>query len=62
MPIIRKVIQVGGSKAVSIPKSWLEFWEKKHGVKITEVTIEVNGSLTIEPIIPEKKKETENHE
>jgi len=54
MPIIRKIIQVGGSKAVSLPKSWLTFCENQCGRKITEVTMEVNGVLKIAPIIPKE--------
>ena len=50
MPIIRKVLDVGPtSKAVVLPKSWLEFYENKTGQKILEVAIEVNGKLTITP-------------
>ena len=60
MPIIRKVIRVGGSKAVSIPKSWLEFLEKEHGVEIREVAVEVDRVLTIEPIVPEKREAPAN--
>ncbi|MGA3289753.1 MAG: hypothetical protein ABSD42_05895 [Candidatus Bathyarchaeia archaeon] len=51
MPIIRKIIQVGGSKAVSLPKSWLDFLENEYG-KIEAVKMEVNGKIIIEPILP----------
>ena len=53
MPIIRKVIQVGDSKAISIPKSWLEYYEKESGQKIESVAMEVNSVLTIKPIFTE---------
>ena len=52
MPLIRKVIQVGTSKAISLPKSWLELIERETGKPIKEVAVEVNGVLTIRPIIP----------
>lgn len=52
MPLIRKVIQVGTSKAVSLPKSWLELIERKTGKTIKEVAVEVDGVLTIQPILP----------
>ena len=52
MPLIRKVIQVGTSKAISLPKSWLELIERETGKSIKEVTVEVNGVLIIQPIIP----------
>jgi len=51
MPIIRKVIEIGNSKAVCIPKSWFEYYEKETGGKIKEVAIEVNRVLRITPII-----------
>jgi antitoxin component of MazEF toxin-antitoxin module len=51
MPIIRKIIQVGGSKAVSLPKSWLTYCERQSGQCIKEVSVEVNGKLIISPII-----------
>jgi antitoxin component of MazEF toxin-antitoxin module len=61
MPIIRKVLEVGNSKAVTIPKSWFEFYEKETGQKISEVTIEVNRELKILPYAP-KEKEPEKNE
>jgi len=53
MPIIRKIIQVGTSKAVILPKSWLDLLEKKHG-KVEAVTMEVDGQLIIKPILKEE--------
>jgi len=52
MPIIRKIIQVGTSKAVSLPKSWLELIEREAGKPVKEVAVEVNGVLIIKPILP----------
>ena len=43
---IRKIIRVGNSLAVTLPKSWLKFY------KLTDqdrVTIFSNGKITIEP-------------
>jgi len=54
MPITRKVMTIGGSKGITLPKSWLDFLEKKHGKQIKEVAIEVDNKLIIEPIIPEE--------
>lgn len=60
MPIIRKVIKVGEtSKAVIIPKSWFEFYEKESGQKINEVSIEVNRELKILPYMPKEKEQPE---
>jgi hypothetical protein len=37
MPIIRKLTTVGDSRGVTLPKSWIEYYEKQFGRKITEV-------------------------
>lgn len=56
MPIVRKIIEVGKtSRAVIIPKSWLEFYEKESGKSIESVAIEVNRVLKIEPILSKEK-------
>jgi antitoxin component of MazEF toxin-antitoxin module len=47
MPIIRKLIKVGDSKAVTIPSSWIEEIERRTGKPITEVMMELNGAITI---------------
>lgn len=53
MPLVRKIIDIGKtSKGVILPKSWLDFLEGKHG-KIETVSMEVNGELTIRPILKE---------
>jgi antitoxin component of MazEF toxin-antitoxin module len=57
VPIIRKVIEVGNSKAVCIPKSWFEYYEKKTGQKVNEVSMEVNHELKIQPYLPRKEEE-----
>jgi len=54
MPIIRKIIPIGKtSRAVIIPKSWLQFFEQEAGQPILNVAIEVNRVLKITPIIKE---------
>jgi hypothetical protein len=56
MPLIRKIIDAGKtSKAVIIPKSWLEFYEEQEGKPIEFVTMEVNRVLKIAPILSKKK-------
>jgi hypothetical protein len=57
MPIVRKIMDLRTSRAICLPKSWLELIEKEYGVEITEVAVEVDKVLTISPILP--KKETE---
>jgi antitoxin component of MazEF toxin-antitoxin module len=51
--LIRKIIQVGTSKAVTIPKSWLEFFTKRNGQPINYVGMEINDKITIWPILKE---------
>ena len=48
----RKIIRVGNSVAVTIPRAWVEYYERKNG-KLAEVFIETNGKLTIHPILKE---------
>jgi antitoxin component of MazEF toxin-antitoxin module len=57
MPIIRKILDIGNSRAITIPKSWFEFFEKESGQEINEVAIEIDRVLTISPIFQTKKKE-----
>ena len=57
MPLIQKVIQVGDSRAVTIPKSWLAYYERQSGQSIKEVSVEVNDKLIIRPIL----KDDGNH-
>lgn len=56
MPLIRKIIDVGkSSKGVILPRTWLRLIEARHG-RVAAVTMEVNGKLTIRPIL--KKEES----
>ena len=58
MPIVRKLIGVGKtSKAVILPKGWLEFYEAESGKKIDAVTLEVNKVLIVAPLLREKPRE-----
>jgi hypothetical protein len=55
LPIVRKIISVGKtSKAVIIPKSWLDYFESEAGKPIENVAIEVNRVLKITPIVPKE--------
>ena len=55
MPLIRKVVRIGNSKAVFLPKSWFTYYEKANGQEIKEVAIKINGQLTIQPILTDSK-------
>jgi len=57
MPLIRKLMNLKTAKAVCLPKSWLDFFEREEGVQIREVAIEVDRALIITPVIPKKKEE-----
>jgi len=61
MPIIRKIFPIGHSRAVTIPKSWLDYYEKHEGMRIESVAIEVNRVLKISPLPlkPLKKEESQ---
>jgi len=54
MPLIRKIIQVGTAKAVSLPAEWLRWVERETGITPREVAIEVDRVLTIKPVLPQK--------
>lgn len=57
MPLVRKIIYTGRtSRAIIIPKGWIEYYEKQQGSPIDSVTIEVNRVLRIEPILTDKNK------
>jgi antitoxin component of MazEF toxin-antitoxin module len=52
MPIKRKICKIGNSFAIFLPKSWVLLLEAKHG-KIRAVAIEVDGNLSVSPILEE---------
>jgi hypothetical protein len=61
VPLIKKVIAVGKtSKGVILPKSWLDYFERKYG-EVDSVSMEVNGKLVIRPILKEASKNQRNH-
>jgi len=55
MPIIRNILNLGNSKAVTIPKSWLTNAENQTGRKVIALAMEVNENITLQPIF---EKET----
>ena len=56
MPLIKPLTKLGVSRAVILPKSWLEFHENRMGHIIDTVYMEVDGYLKITPA-PRKKEE-----
>jgi hypothetical protein len=57
MPIVRKLIDLRTCKAVTLPASWLRYFEKELGQPIRFVAVEVNKELKITPYV---EKETRN--
>jgi len=55
MPIVKKIVEIGGSKAVFLPKSWLEYWEQKCGYKIDRIAMEIDTELRLYPLLPKNK-------
>jgi antitoxin component of MazEF toxin-antitoxin module len=52
MALLRKIVQIGNSKAIVIPKQYFEFY-KLQGKEIKQVGLEIGEKLTIEPIFTE---------
>ena len=56
MPIQRKILNVGDSQAVTLPKSWLRSAEEIEGKKIIAISMEVDGSITLNPVFEKELK------
>jgi antitoxin component of MazEF toxin-antitoxin module len=54
MPLLRKIVLHGASRGVTLPSSWIALIERETGKKLTEVSMEVNGSITIKPVFEKK--------
>jgi len=50
MALRKKLVQVGGSRAIIIPNSYLKYWKLK-GKTINEFGLEINKKLILEPIL-----------
>ncbi len=59
MPIIRSILNLGNSKAVTIPKSWLTNAEDQTGKKVIALAMDVNECITLQPVF-EKDHKPEN--
>lgn len=55
-PIIRKIINLGTSKGITLPASWLKNYEEEAGQQIDSVAIEVDGVLKVQPVIKKSKR------
>jgi len=56
MPIIRRIIDISHSKAITIPKSWITNAEDEAGKKVVALALEVNGSITLQPVFEKENK------
>jgi len=54
MPLERKLIKIGNSRAVIIPPGWLRYYEQKSGEPVVSILMELNNVITI--AIPEGKR------
>jgi hypothetical protein len=56
MPIVRKLMDVGNSKSITLPKSWIENAEQQAGKKIIAIALEVNGKITLQPVFSKESE------
>jgi len=47
MPLLRRLIKIGSSRAVTIPPDWLKYYEEKTGKPIETILMELNNVITI---------------
>jgi hypothetical protein len=47
MPLERRLIKVGDSRAVILPADWLKYYESKLGRPIETLLMEINDTITI---------------
>lgn len=56
MPLKRKLIKVGkDSRAVILPREWIEEYEDKCGSPIEYILMEVDNAITLVPLKPKEK-------
>jgi len=58
MPLERKLIKVGNSRAVVIPPGWLRYYEKRSGEPIVSILMELNNVITIAIPMGKRKRNT----
>jgi antitoxin component of MazEF toxin-antitoxin module len=57
MPIVKRLIRVGNSRAVTIPNEWLEYYEKERG-EIKYLIAEIDNALILK--VPEGTQAKKN--
>lgn len=56
MPLVRRLLKVGTSRAIAIPPDWLREHEAKTGRPIEELLMELNGEITLRVREKRRKK------
>ncbi|MGQ9743863.1 MAG: hypothetical protein ACUVQW_04525 [Candidatus Bathycorpusculaceae bacterium] len=56
MPILRKITTVGAARGITLPKDWLEWLHREHGVEIREVLLEIDSEIRVIPVIPKAQR------
>ncbi len=59
MPLLRRLIKVGNSRAVILPSDWLKNYELETGEKLQAILMEVNNVITIAPKLEKEEEEKE---
>lgn len=54
MPLRRKIIKLGNSKAITLPLDWLEEHKKRTGQEVEAILLEVDNIITL--TVPEVEK------
>ena len=60
MPLLRKLIKVGHSRAVVLPSDWLKAHELETGQEVQAILMEVNNAITIIPKLAKEEGEEES--
>ena len=47
MPLLKNLISIGSSRAITLPKDWIDYYESKTGKKLESVLMEIDDSKII---------------
>jgi hypothetical protein len=54
LPLTRSIIDLGHSKAITLPISWIKNAETEEKRRVIAISLEVDGSIILKPIFEEK--------
>lgn len=60
MPLLRKLIKVGHSRAVVLPSDWLKNHELETGQELQAILMEVDNVITITPKLEKEEGKEES--